>query len=139
MSVRKAVRKAVRKVLPKEFRQKLKEQFKIKTEADEEKTTRTKAKISSIKSETVAIFSDNLNVIFENEKFSENTKISIRKRGKVEQEIIGGNYSSSKIIIPIEIFLGELQKMEEKIERFDFFADFGNGHWIRLKSMLPKE
>ncbi len=29
--------------------------------------------------------------------------------------------------------------MEEKIERFDFFADFGNGHWIRLKSMLPKE
>ena len=49
MSVRKAVRKAVRKVLPKEFRQKLKEQFKIKTEADEEKTTRTKAKISSIK------------------------------------------------------------------------------------------
>ena len=102
MSVRKAVRKAVRKVLPKEFRQKLKEQFKIKTEADEEKTTRTKAKISSIKSETVAIFSDNLNVIFENEKFSENTKISIRKRGKVEQEIIGGNYSSSKIIIPID-------------------------------------
>jgi hypothetical protein len=69
MSVRKAVRKAVRKVLPKEFRQKLKEQFKIKTEADEEKTTRTKAKISSIKSETVAIFSDNLNVIFENGNF----------------------------------------------------------------------
>ena len=31
-----SVRKAVRKVLPKEFRQKLKEQFKIKTEADEE-------------------------------------------------------------------------------------------------------
>lgn len=113
MSVRKAVRKAVRKVLPKEFRQKLKEQFKIKTEADEEKTTRTKAKISSIKSETVAIFSDNLNVIFENEKFSENTKISIRKRGKVEQEIIGGNYSSSKIIIPIEIFWVNCKKWKK--------------------------
>ena len=29
--------------------------------------------------------------------------------------------------------------MEKKIERFDFFADFGNGHWIRLKSIFPKE
>lgn len=126
------VKKTIRKVIPKEYRKKIKEKFNIQTVSDEVKENITHA-------ESVTIYSDELNVVLENDRFSKNSKIKIKKRGKVDKEIIFENFTSSNFKIPIENFLREIQKIEEKIERFDFFADFGDGYWVRLKSVFAQE
>lgn len=128
-----SIKKIVRKILPKELRSNLKQQFHVQTKADNLKHSK---KIS----ETVTVFSDNVTVTFEHEKFSEYTRIAIRKRGgKHQQKVIVCKYSASKIVIAVDSFLSELQNIKSTIERFDFFADFGDGQWVRLQSIFSKE